>query len=225
MYTLLIRLAGPLQSWGTDSKFESRRTERFPTKSGIIGLLAAALGRSREEDIGDLARLRIGVRVDQPGTIISDFHTARKDAKTSYITKRDYLSDAVFLVGIESKSCEELETLKAALQAPAYPLFLGRRSCPPTLPIVEKIIPQPLREALTDFEWTGQGRAPATLKLYLEGEDGQLTYRLHDYPESYSVKNRTYKDRLLSEDSIRTPEEPDRTKRPYTTEQDVFSEL
>lgn len=44
MSTLLLRLAGPLQAWGTESKFETRRTEREPTRSGVVGLLMAALG-------------------------------------------------------------------------------------------------------------------------------------------------------------------------------------
>jgi len=44
MATLLLRLAAPLQAWGADSKFETRKTAREPTKSGVIGLLAAALG-------------------------------------------------------------------------------------------------------------------------------------------------------------------------------------
>lgn len=44
MATLLLRLAAPLQAWGADSKFETRKTNREPTKSGVIGLLAAALG-------------------------------------------------------------------------------------------------------------------------------------------------------------------------------------
>lgn len=47
MATLLLRLAAPLQSWGSDSKFETRKTDREPTKSGVVGLLAAALGLRR----------------------------------------------------------------------------------------------------------------------------------------------------------------------------------
>jgi CRISPR system Cascade subunit CasD len=54
MSTLLLRLAAPIQAWGVD-KFERRGTERIPTKSGVIGLLAAALGRRRNESIEDLS--------------------------------------------------------------------------------------------------------------------------------------------------------------------------
>ena len=57
MATLLLRLSAPLQSWGAESKFETRRTEKFPTKSGVIGLLASALGYSREDSLTDLNAL------------------------------------------------------------------------------------------------------------------------------------------------------------------------
>lgn len=74
-YVLLIRLAAPVQSWGVASRFARRDTHSRPTKSGVIGLCAAALGRSREGDIDDLARLAFGVRADQPGTPLRDYHT------------------------------------------------------------------------------------------------------------------------------------------------------
>ena len=105
MSTLLLRLAGPVQSWGIDSKFEVRRTENAPSKSGVTGLLAAALGIQRNEDISSLNQLRLGVRTDQEGRLLKDFHTAHSE-KNSYITTRYYLSDAIFLVGLE---CEDTE--------------------------------------------------------------------------------------------------------------------
>ena len=54
---LLIPCVGPMQSWGTRSRFQERDTEREPSKSGIIGLLCAALGRDRNESVDDLADL------------------------------------------------------------------------------------------------------------------------------------------------------------------------
>lgn len=78
MSVLLMQLAGPLQSWGASSRFARRSTEPAPTKSGVIGLLAAALGRARSADLTDLAALRFGVRVDQRGTPLRDFHTAHR---------------------------------------------------------------------------------------------------------------------------------------------------
>ena len=104
MATLLLRLAAPLQSWGSDSKFETRKTDREPTKSGVVGLLAAALGLRRDDTEG-LARLnglRFAVRADQEGSLLVDFHTA-KSRDTSYVTYRHYLQDAVFLAGLESE--------------------------------------------------------------------------------------------------------------------------
>ncbi|CAM5729897.1 hypothetical protein SANTM175S_01872 [Streptomyces antimycoticus] len=72
---LLLRLAGPLQAWGSRSAFNRRETNAEPTKSGVIGLLAAAAGRAREEPLDELLPLRLGIRVDQPGTLLRDYHT------------------------------------------------------------------------------------------------------------------------------------------------------
>lgn len=74
-YVLLARLAGPLQSWGVNSRFDQRDTNLRPTKSGFIGLLAAAAGYRREEPLTPLDELRFAVRADRPGTPVDDYHT------------------------------------------------------------------------------------------------------------------------------------------------------
>ncbi len=74
-HVLLIRLAAPLQSWGLNGRFSHRDTHSRPTKSGVIGLCAAALGVTREEPLGELADLLFGVRADRPGTPLRDYHT------------------------------------------------------------------------------------------------------------------------------------------------------
>ena len=127
MGTLLLRFAGPMQSWGVDSNYGVRQTERQPSKSGIVGLLAAAQGRLRGESVEDLSALRMGVRVDQEGTLQSDFQMVR-GIKDSYVTRRYYLSDAVFVVGIESDNEEMLRNIANAVQHPKFPLYLGRRA-------------------------------------------------------------------------------------------------
>ena len=135
MATLLLRLAAPLQSWGADSKFETRKTNREPTKSGVIGLLAAALGLRRDDAAG-LARLNglhFAVRADREGSLLVDFHTAnreedRKKGKAPYVTYRHYLQDAVFLVGLESEDTALLQELETALKHPVYPLYPGRET-------------------------------------------------------------------------------------------------
>ena len=168
MATLLLRLAAPLQSWGSDSKFETRKTDREPTKSGVVGLLAAALGLRRDDTEG-LARLnglRFAVRADQEGSLLVDFHTA-KSRDTSYVTYRHYLQDAVFLAGLESEDEALLWELEAALRHPVYPLYLGRRSCPPTLPLCLGIRQGSLLDVLRTEPM--QGRKPETGKLRRPG--------------------------------------------------------
>lgn len=132
MTALVLRLAAPLQSWGTSSRFVRRNTDRAPSKSGIVGLLAAAQGRRRTDPIEDLVGLRIGVRIDQPGQVERDFQTARTvdGSQAMPLSYRFYLADAVFLVAVEGEP-NMLAGLQEALRRPAYPLYLGRRSCPP----------------------------------------------------------------------------------------------
>lgn len=151
--TLLLRLSGPMQSWGTRSRFRDRDTGLEPSKSGVVGLLCAALGRPRQAPVDDLAALRMGVRVVRPGVVRVDFQTAGGSHRTeerygvaraensgaeTALSHRSYLSDAVFLVGLEATTSEQellLERLDAALIAPVWPLFLGRKSYVPDAPI------------------------------------------------------------------------------------------
>lgn len=136
MKSLLLRLAGPMQSWGTASRFTRRSTDLQPSKSAIVGLIAAAQGRRRVDPIEDLLGLGFAVRVDQPGRLERDFQTAHSlDGRTSMpLSTRYYLSDAVFIAAV----CGEdslMEALDQALRRPAFPLFLGRRSFPPAFPV------------------------------------------------------------------------------------------
>jgi CRISPR system Cascade subunit CasD len=153
--TLVLRLAGPLQSWGDRSVFNRRETRPEPTKSGVLGLLAAAAGKDREERIDDLLGLQLGVRVDQPGSLLRDYHTVSdyrgrplpqagvsakgvqkltSPAKHTHITQRFYLQDAVFLAAVHGPA-HLVNTLAEAVRRPAFPLALGRRSCVPTQPL------------------------------------------------------------------------------------------
>ncbi len=136
MTTLLLRLAAPLQSWGDSSRFTRRQTRTEPTKSGVLGLLAAAQGRRRTDPLEDLAGLVFGVRVDQPGTLVRDFQTARSlDGRDVMpLSLRYYLSDATFLAAVEGDA-ELLAGLDEAVRSPRYPLYLGRRSCVPAGPV------------------------------------------------------------------------------------------
>jgi len=146
MATLLFRLQGPMQSWGTTSRFDERDTQLEPSKSGVLGLVCAALGRDRTESVEDLAALRMGVRVDREGTPMRDYQTAtgvflalgKVDAKRTVVSPRFYLADAAFLVGLEGQDRILLEGVQRALGSPVWPLALGRKSFVPGLPVLLK---------------------------------------------------------------------------------------
>jgi CRISPR-associated protein (Cas_Cas5) len=93
---------------------------------------------AREDDVSDLAALRFGVRTDRAGRVVRDYHTALDivpaaggKPNRSVISERYYLADASFLAGLEG-DCGLLELIHNALERPAVPLSLGRRSCPPS---------------------------------------------------------------------------------------------
>lgn len=211
MSTLLIRLAAPLQSWGLDSKYDRRDTARAPTKSGVIGLVAAAFGRRRNESIEDLQALRFGVRVDREGKLLRDYHTA-KSAKSAYVTQRYYLADAVFLVGLEGKDAF-LESISSALKSPHYPLFLGRRSCPPEGKILLGIrYGKSLLEALDKEPWlisdwlhskeqaSSKDSDHVALRIIADADTGsENAYFTRDLPCSFDQNHRQYAFRLVSE--------------------------
>lgn len=195
MSTLLLRLAGPMQSWGTDSKFDVRRTEREPSKSGVIGLVAAALGIQRQdtESLKKLAGLRFGVRVDREGAMIQDFHTARPEKGSAYVTYRYYLADAVFVAGLESDDAELLNQIAKAVQVPVFPLYLGRRSCPPTGRVFLGISEKPLKDALLES-------APSTFtRLVMDAEQNEPGGLAHDVPVSFDPSRREYAFRRVTE--------------------------
>ncbi|MDD3400136.1 MAG: type I-E CRISPR-associated protein Cas5/CasD [Eubacteriales bacterium] len=200
MSTLLLRLTAPLQAWGADARFERRGTERMPTKSGIVGMLAAALGIKRNEDISQLAALRFGVRTDREGSLLRDFHTARHpvDEKRAYITTRYYLEDAVFLVGLEGDDAT-LCDLQAALMHPAYPLFLGRRSCPPSGQLVLGIRPKSLKDALMDEPPLVDKMPYARMSMDSEDQGGRL---IRDVPMSFDQSRRSFGFRLVKDDKV-----------------------
>ncbi|QNP75287.1 type I-E CRISPR-associated protein Cas5/CasD [Streptomyces roseirectus] len=150
---LLLRLSGPLQSWGERSHFNERDTASFPTRSGIIGLLASALGRRRGENIDDLTRLSVTVRTDRPGVLLRDLHTVggglpakatvttaegkkRSGDTATLLTHRTYLADAAFTVALTTDDTTLLTQAETALTHPYWPPYLGRRSCPPEGPLL-----------------------------------------------------------------------------------------
>lgn len=145
---LLFRLEGVLQSWDDNSKLDYRKTGMFPTKSGVIGLLGCALGLERKDprlgEISDVVSMM--VRADRPGELLVDFHTVTgyplmaasgspRSGGNTIISHRSYLQDASFLVGLSGPQ-EMLEELSGALKSPKWTVYLGRKSCVPSVPVV-----------------------------------------------------------------------------------------
>lgn len=150
---LLLRLEGPLQSWGERARWDLRDSASFPTKSAVIGIIACAMGlpRGSAEIVRMHSELRMAVRADRLGSMMTDYHTisglistasggqrGNKGEMTTIVSERQYIQDGSFLIGL-SGSAELLQQSALALQDPVWPVFLGRKSCPPARPVLGKI--------------------------------------------------------------------------------------
>ena len=199
MHTLLIPLAGPMQAWGSRSRFDDRDTHLEPTKSGVLGLVCAALGRDRAEDITDLEALLFGVRVEKPGRVRTDYQTAQHVARAgggplaTVTSRRHYLADARFLAGLAGSDLTLLQQLEAALTQPRWCLSLGRKgfplALPPYLPGGSVRQNSALETALRQEPWFPtypRERPPDTLRLVLEDPNGEAA--LADHPLNYSER-------------------------------------
>lgn len=206
-HTLLLKLEGVLQSWGTSSAHNKRDTGLTPTKSGVVGLLACVLGIPRDGDLSMLRDLRFGVRVDVPGKKMTDYHTAEyiissgaNAGKTKLnISHRDYLQDACFLVGLESENKQLLEEIAYATKHPVWAPFLGRKSCPPSSPLFVGIRDTALYDALYEESWQAsvwkKELAEASAKpkvLRILTEDPAANTVVKDEPVTFSFDRREY---------------------------------
>lgn len=193
-------------------------------------MLAAAQGRRRTEPIEDLAQLKFGVRIDQPGQLSRDFQVAisqdgRKSMPLSY---RYYLADSVFVAAVEGES-ELIQGLQDALTDPVFPLYLGRRSCVPSGRVCLGIRETDLDRALRDEDWQAanwyqkkQKAAEVGLAIVrdaLSADEPGETVR--DVPLNFSPESREY--------SWRTVVRPNQhyVKNPFGTESahDPMAEL
>lgn len=202
MDVLLLRLAGPMQSWGVQSRFTVRDTGLEPSKSGVVGLLCAALGRRRDDPVDDLAALTMGVRVDREGVMARDYHTAGKggilkasgkvERKDLVVSTRYYLAGARFVVGLAGDDRDLLSRLHGALHDPHWPLYLGRKAFVPGDPVwlADGLLSAAsLAEALRNYPWRGRcapDERPPHLRLVLEDPDG--TEVRPDQPLSFSER-------------------------------------
>jgi len=229
MSCLVLRLAGPMQSWGTQSRFTERDTGLEPSRSGVIGLLCAALGVSRSDtakqgENNPLVRFQslvMGVRVDREGVLSRDYQTAGAgdilgrsygirrangtiDPKAISLSNRYYLADAEFHVALEGED-ELLEELEKALQSPRWPLYLGRKAFPPTPPLSVGIREGSVRDVLCSLPWrkrTGRDTPPDGLRLVLECAPGEGAVRM-DNPLCFAETERRYSLRYVKTEYCR----------------------
>lgn len=219
--SLVFELSGPMQSWGVVESGDRRPTALRPSKSGVVGLVAASLGRDRDDSLCDLYSLAFGVRVDDPGVVVTDFHTYRRIDKVAFdtigealhgyplepkfaqssLTRREYLSDAVFTVALSGES-SLLEEISAALKAPVFTQYLGRRGCPP----------EPIRPSVVDNETPAEAlagvprslratssRTGALLPIYVD-EDGVHDGERHSVQDVHALRkgwNREFASRTV----------------------------
>ena len=237
---LILHLAGPMQSWGERSKFNERDTSRAPTRSGLLGMIASALGRNRGASIADLDPLRFAVRADRAGSVLRDFHTVggglprtqtvataeggrRAADAATLVSTRYYLQDAAFTVAVTSTDDDKnlLSRCATALQDPHWPPYLGRRSCPPGIPVfitdaddvwglladmplhrrrpfekdsyvdVQFWADQPLDNLRTAEGWEPAGRATSS--------------SVQDDPLSFTATDREFRRRTLHRRTLRAP--------------------
>lgn len=198
---LILRLDGPMQAWGTHTYEDFRPSNLYPTRSGLLGLIAACLGIERGDLNGQAAlaaSVEFSVRVDtaverldrkQPvnksGVKLPDFHTvmnARKvDGKANkfpVVSRREYLFDAAFTVAVGAKPNAPLalDTIAEALRRPLYTPTLGRRACPPTRPVFDGEA-----EAANGVEAL-RGATGGGVLIYSESLETGQPLRLRDVP-------------------------------------------
>ena len=192
MQALAFYIDAPLQSWGSASKFQHRETNRFPTKSAIVGLIAAAMGIDKHSDneaakLAPIVNLKLTVvrleKKAKPSSRFTDFHTVGGgyDKKKLWekmsiphkasgapfgavITRRTYLTDARFIALLEG-DLEVLTQIETALKDPKWGIWFGRKTCIPASPLspIIKDSKETVLEAMLDFL---PGKSPAPLETF-----------------------------------------------------------
>ncbi len=218
MKSVLIRLEGPVQAWSTQIKLGIRDTDQEPGKSGVLGLVGAALGMARDDDalLAELRALTLAVRVDRQGSLLHDYHTAGGGrfrgeryvvygAKDCVPSHRYYLQDASFVAALAGD--DELVTrLAVALRDPRWALFLGRRACVPSVaPFVAVVSTD--AEAAVRLAPTAERSVKQPLRAVIEVPPGQGGEPRYDVPLSFRDGDRRYGLRHVKISWIEVPEE------------------
>lgn len=214
---LVLRLEGVLQSWGENAKWDFRDSSTMPTKSGIVGLLGCAMGQERGSQVLlELARsITVAVRADRPGVKFVDFQTVQgkplrtadggKRSNNTFLSPHAYLQDASFTVFIDT-SPEWQQRIVSALENPGWCMYLGRKNCVPSRPILaDRMEAADLMEALK--EYPAAERAGKTMTYECEHPDS--TAASIQRPDDLIGTNRQFQLRRVWRGSVERKEEQD----------------
>lgn len=220
---LVLRLEGPLQSWGENAKWDFRDSSTMPTKSGIVGLLGCAMGEERGSQVlVELAQsITVAVRADRPGVKTVDFHSVtgfplrnaerkqRTDGKgkpsDTFTTRREFLEDACFTVFIDTTP-EWQKRIIEALENPKWCMYLGRKNCVPSRPIQAKVVEYVnIQEALKKYP--AAERAAKTMVYECEIPDS--TAASIQRPDDLIGVNRHFQLRQVWRETVERKEEQD----------------
>ena len=247
MKTILLKFSGPLQSYGTSSHFQTRYTDYYPSKSAVLGLLAACLGyrRDEEEKLRELSTLKFAVRIDQQGGLLKDYHIAITDKEIveipqTYVTNRYYLEDALFVVALSGMN-ELIDTLTEAIKSPYFQPFMGRRSLPVPVDFFLGECAEDILDSLRNLPWQAahwykkkkrkQGIGEKiSLEVYadeeiLKDEKISRSKLRRDIPISFSQKGRQFAFRQEACISIEVLSGIEKGLGAEDIEHDVFSTL
>lgn len=223
---LLLWLEAPLQAWGHDSKFGRRDSLDFPTKSGVLGLLCCAQGANgaQHEWLAAWADLDMQVaayvRQDAKGKplsrlpLLQDFHmvgsgyddqdpwqtlliplSADKKNRKVALTYRYYLQDMAYAVALQAPAPLAASAV-AALQAPVWDLYLGRKNCVPTEFIFQGVYDDSAA-ALAAGQQLAESKQRALAMRVLQGEDNGEVLTLNDVPLQFG-EHKKYRDRRVT---------------------------
>jgi len=220
---LLFRLYGPMAAWGDIAVGEHRPSLSHPSKSAVLGLLAAALGLRRDDEAGHEAlamHYAMAVCVDAGGELMRDYHTTqvpprqrgiryatRRDELAAerlntILSQRDYRMDAAYRIALWPRGDDApytLDQLAQALAEPRFVLYLGRKACPPALPLAPRSVSAvTLREAfdalLSDHALPDGLYSEEKPMVYWE----DLSAAEAGFPETALRMQYTRRDRVLS---------------------------
>lgn len=225
MKTILLKFVGPLQSWGSSSHFEIRRTDHYPTKSAVLGLIAASFGYRRGDQdlpicLNKLNGLDFAVRVDQAGNMRRDYHTAKKYKANgmldrTYVTNRYYLEDACVLASLSHKNDTFVDGVEYALRHPYFQQYMGRRSNPippdfillcqstsDPLEIIEKYPWQAAQWYRKKHIWYGKKDEKMQLEIYADSDlvkkNTAIPFIKRDRAISFSPEERKFGTRYIT---------------------------